>query len=96
MFQKLAGRRETVSDGLFRLYYLHRCLFPAGGVSLSEVPLARSELVAWLSGRAFHFSDVRLEAARVSNLERGAGIGTGLGRTTHLDVTIVEGAQHDG
>ena len=96
MFQKLAGRRETVSGGLFRLYNLLRCLFPASGIRLTEVPLARSELVTWLSGRAFHFSDVRLEAARVSNLERGAGIDSGLGRATHLDVTIVERAQHDG
>ena len=96
LFQKLAGRRETVSGGLLRLYYLLGCLFPAGSSSLAKVPLARSELVTWLSSRAFHFGDVRLEATRVSNLERGAGIGSGLGRTTHLDVPIIEGAQHDG
>ena len=96
LFQKLAGGRETVSGGLLRLYHLLRCLFPASGSSLAEVPLARSELVTWLSGRAFHFGDVRLEATRVSNLERGAGVGSGLRRATHLDVPIVEGAQHDG
>ena len=49
-----------------------------------------------MSRRGFHLGDVRLEATRVSNLEGGAGIGTGLRRTPHLDVTIVEGAQHDG
>ena len=105
LFQKLAGGRETVSDGLLRrLLHRLRCLFhhsgsisATGAANLAEVPLARSELVTrLLSRRGFHLGDVRLEAARVSNLEGGAGVGAGLRRTPHLDITIVEGAQHDG